>query len=193
MEGQEGVQDGGEPGGEWAFEGAPEGGYTELEQTNGVNYAPEAVQHFSEFVSGLNGGKGLSQTDLQAIFSYESDRMKEAGDLQQSQLATLYKGWNDDIRNDPVLGGENLPASNRLVLYALSEGGPLGKVGVELLAEMRSLGIQGNNKLFRALHALGKMTAEDGTFTADGSSGAGGATTPDLARTYPSMKHLIQS
>jgi hypothetical protein len=191
----ESVQDqGGEPGGEseWVFEGTPEDGYTELEQVEGVTYAPEAVQHFTEFISNLNGGKGLSQTDLQSIFAYESERMLEAGTLQQTQLAQLNEGWASEIRNDPKLGGENLKASNRIVLMVFSGEKALPHAP-EALAEMRKLGIQRNPHLFRLFHTVGEMIAEDGDFTVDGEAGEGGATTPNLKKTYPSMKDMIIS
>lgn len=133
---------------------------------------PEGVVPNAELVEELTNlatAKGLTAEDLQPLV----DRFaKVNGELaEQSQAAAAeartkqLDGWEEQIRNDPEIGGEhfatNLAEAQRLIREYGDE---------DLANDLEETGFGSRPSFFRLISKLAKATAEDSTGTEEGSS-----------------------
>jgi hypothetical protein len=151
------------------LEFSPEGGYTEFGRAEGVEYTQDDLGEAGDVFAGLNGGKGLSQTDAQTVIDFASRRVTRDAAAMSEAKANMESSWKKEVAADPTIGGDNFGASKATVRAAVqpsvkAEDGTVsgGVPGAnELLAEARKVGLSNWPPLFRFLHGLGQGMSED--------------------------------
>jgi hypothetical protein len=164
-------------GSEEAPSGAPEA-YADFSLADGIQYSKDQIEGAKGIFKGLNGGKGLTQEDAQALVNFQSEwagkLSKEHSTASAKALSTVQAGWAGTIRADPDVGGENLVGSRNLVRAALVNV----TGGSELESTLKKFGLNDHPVIFKFLVGVGKGLSSDRA-NRDGPGGGKDQDTPD--------------
>lgn len=107
-------------------------------------------------VSAIAREKGLSNEQAQQILDQREDAAKAMSERQLAQLTKAKTDWQSATKNDPVLGGEHLAETQRLVMLPIEKF-----MTPELRTLLRDTGFGDNIEVVRFLHKIGKAMSED--------------------------------
>lgn len=123
---------------------------------DGMAADPAMLEEFK----GMALDMGLSPQDARKIMDLEVRNIQ----TQAQRFGVLQETWRNEISNDPVFGGQHLPATVRQARKALAtfdEGGGL-------LKELQSNGYGNHPGIIRFLARIGKSMGEDTAHTVRG-------------------------
>lgn len=154
--------------------GAPEA-YEEFTIPEGMQADEQAMAEFHEFARGLN----LPQEQAQSLLEYHAKHVQQLFSEQVSEWEGIRKGWVDEVKKDPEIGGKAFDESMRHVAAAMKTFG-----SSELRQALDASGMGDNPELVRFFYRVGKLVSEP-----DFLNGTGGdAGERSAAKTlYPDM------
>lgn len=143
----------------------------EFSGTEGV-IAPEQLAAVEPVFRELN----LTQAQAQKLVDFELAAAKRAEEAHAAQV----KQWNEDIKSDKELGGQNFDATTKATQAVLTRFGD-----DELRKALDATGWASYPPLVRFLSKIGRGLAPD---RASGKAEGGGATGLTPEQFYPSMQ-----
>lgn len=128
----------------------------------------------------INNRELSPKDQLQGLVDLQGKLAKEASEAISETWATTQKTWQDEVKADPTIGGDKLPATLSAVNKLVTE------YGDDKLVEAFALTGAGNN-----VHVIKFLNAMAGKLLEGGPVPAGGPTNQDSTaaeRLFPSMK-----
>lgn len=130
---------------------------------------------------GIINNRELSPKEqLQGLIDLQGKLAKEASDTISETWATTQKEWQDEVKTDPTIGGDKLPATLAAVNKLVTE------YGDDKLVEAFALTGAGNNvHVIKFLNTIAGKLLEGGAVPASSPSNREGDA---ASRMFPSMK-----
>lgn len=132
-------------------QGAP-AEYSAFELPEGV----ERDERMQTWFAGEAAKLGLSQEQAQGLVTSYAGAIEQAAAAQAQAWTEHQEALLQEVRNDPDIGGQRLPETERLVGRAINRMGwtPLRKV-------FRDYGVANHPEVVKALRQVGAMLSED--------------------------------
>lgn len=128
----------------------------------------------------INNRELTPKEQLQGLINLQGELAKEASEAISETWATTQKTWQDEVKADPTIGGDKLPATLSAVNKLVTE------YGDDKLVEAFALTGAGNN-----VHVIKFLNSIAGKLLEGGPVQAGGPTNQEgnpASRMFPSMK-----
>lgn len=133
----------------------------------------------SELLEAFNNQELDPKARAQALVDLHVKAMKAAGEASVKQWSDMQQQWQDEVKADAEIGGENLqPALERISRLLKERGSP------ELLGVMDLTGAGNNPHVLKFLDSVAKDLTEGGPV----SGGPKGDERSAASKLYPSMK-----
>ena len=147
----------------------------EFKLKDGYSLTDEQKQGYLE----LAKEKGVKPEQMQTFI----DKHIEANEKNLSDYRNTVAEWDNQVKNDPDLGGDNFPQTKKNVNFALS-----GKIdgGQEVRKLLADTGLISNPSVVKFLNNLGKMIP-DGKVETGGQASNGNKT--DYKSVYPNTNY----
>lgn len=146
-----------------------------FEPVDGKDLAPELVQELSATAKAL----GLTQKQAQAFAAHELKLRAEAKAETDKALNDVKAKWADELKADPKVGGEKLPATlaaSKTALEKFFPGIAKNEAGFPFLS---------HPEVVKGLAEIGKLVSPDSDFVTD--KGNGNKTADPASLFYPTM------
>lgn len=136
----------------------------------------EAFRSIASELSVRADGKGLTQEGAQQLvdmfIGIEGNRAEYLGQLQEQQTSERDAQWQEQLHNDPDIGGDKFPETQANIAQ-LEKSGMIPEALVQMLVET---GYFKHPEMIRHLSKLGGMLQEQPTLFSDGQSPGDGKT-----------------
>lgn len=119
-------------------------------------------------------GRGLSNEQAQALLDQRHEGAAELSRRQTDQLQQIRSQWEQQVRDDPELGGEQFDATLKRTKLVMDRFAPEGSKMREILNET---GYGNHPEFVRFVAAIGKAMSEDRPF--GGPSGGDAPRSPE--------------
>lgn len=163
-------------------EGAPEAPVIEPLTAEDISF-PEGMEIpdelRDEFLTVLNAAEMTPKERAQALIDLQAKAAEQASETISQQFADQQRQWQDEVKNDPELGGPKFTQTLQGIQRLVDQFG-----NDDFVAAMAATGAGNNIHVVRFFNALATKYNEGGPI-----SGSPAANQPDAAsRMFPSMK-----
>lgn len=112
--------------------------------------------------------RGLSNEDAQTLLEDRSNTEAKYVESINTALDETHKAWDEEVKNDPDIGGDNYRATGELVFRA---GEFLGE---DYVKTMKDTGLGKEITIVRAMRKLGEALGDDKLIQSKAKDGGGG-------------------
>lgn len=160
---------------------APVAPVYEFVAPEGVTYDTALLEKVTPFLAKANVPAEVAQEMVSTYAAHVAEQTAAALQAADEAFASQVKGWADETRADPEIGGANLKASIAASQRVLAQ---FGDASTQTLLNQSGLG--NHPAMVKLLAKIGAAITEDTTIR--GASGGAPAPTSAVDKLYPTMR-----